>query len=368
MSQKIYRKMRSEMRSEICVCLSKGGFGDYNAMLDALRGDDPEERIEEKEERIEAIEAIEEKKERIEAIEEKKERIEAIEEKKERIEPIEINTILNSMKIFTIPIEEKEDRIEPIPPIPPIKEKKKKVDITKGFILPWCGVVMKGKCNALKLNSGLHTQCMKDSNEQYCTACLNIFVKNGGSCPYGTVEDRLKYDILEYKDPKGKQTIPYANVMKKLNINKEEAVKEANKMGWIIPECHFNLKSATRGRRKKEKECVKENCEEKKKRGRPKKEKEIVTINVGEELIASLIEDSQKIEKDEQIVEEKDEELRPSEIDEDDDATDVKQFEIDGVFYYISVDNVLYDMNSHDCVGIWNEDSLRIDEIPDDDD
>ena len=351
--------MRSEMRSEICVCLSKGGFGDYNAMLDALRGDDPEERIEEKEERIEAIEAIE-------AIEEKKERIEAIEEKKERIEPIEINTILNSMKIFTIPIEEKEDRIEPIPPI---KEQKKKVDITKGFILPWCGVVMKGKCNALKLNSGLHTQCMKDSNEQYCTACLNIFVKNGGSCPYGTVEDRLKYDILEYKDPKGKQTIPYANVMKKLNINKEEAVKEANKMGWIIPECHFNLKSATRGRRKKEKECVTdENCEEKKKRGRPKKEKEIVTINVGEELIASLIEDSQKIEKDEQIVEEKDEELRPSEIDEDDDATDVKQFEIDGVFYYISVDNVLYDMNSHDCVGIWNEDSLRIDEIPDDDD
>ena len=40
--------------------------------------------------------------------------------------------------------------------------------------------------------------------------------------------------------------------MKKLNIDKEEALKEAEKMGWSIPECQFELKSSKRGRPKKD--------------------------------------------------------------------------------------------------------------------
>ena len=32
-----------------------------------------------------------------------------------------------------------------------------------------------------------------------------------------------------------------------------------------------------------------------------------------------------------------------------------------------SEDNVLYDMKTHDCVGIWNELTKKIDEIPDED-
>lgn len=44
------------------------------------------------------------------------------------------------------------------------------------------------------------------------------------------------------------------------------------------------------------------------------------------------------------------------------------KFEIDGTTYLKSDDNVLFDMNSHDCVGIWNEESKTIDEIPDEDD
>ena len=63
---------------------------------------------------------------------------------------------------------------------------------------------------------------------------------------------------------------------------------------------------------------------EKKKRGRPKKEKEVVTANVGEDLIASLIQESQEEKAEETndvsvpVSEVKDEELKPSEIDEDD--------------------------------------------------
>ena len=272
-----------------------------------------------------------------------------------------------------------------------VKKEVKKEELKASCVLPWCGEVILGKCSALKLNSGLHTQCMKNCVEKYCEPCRKLVDKNGGIAPYGTVEDRVKCDILEYKDPKGKQTIPYANVMKKLNINKEEALKEAEKLGWSIPECHFELKSSKRGRPKKDTSAEDTESEggsesgEKKKRGRPKKEKEVVTANVGEDLIASLIQESQE-EKVEgkncvsvsvpvpvpvsvpvSVPEVKDEELKPSEIDDDDDETSVVKFEIDGKTYLKSEDNVLFDMNSHDCVGIWNEETKSIDEIPDDD-
>lgn len=258
--------------------------------------------------------------------------------------------------------------------------KKVKEEVKPSCVLPWCGEVIIGKCSALKLNSGLHTQCMKSCDSVYCDPCRKLVDKNGGIAPYGTVDDRLKYDILEYKDPKGKQTIPYANVMKKLNIDKEEALKEAEKLGWSIPDCHFELKSSKRGRPKKDTSAEDTESEagsesgEKKKRGRPKKEKEVVTANVGEDLIASLIQESQEEKAEEtnavsvSVTEVKDEELKPSEIDEDDEETSVVKFEIDGTTYLKSDDNVLFDMNSHDCVGIWNEESKTIDEIPDEDD
>jgi hypothetical protein len=266
-----------------------------------------------------------------------------------------------------------------------VKEVKKE-EVKPSCVLPWCGEVISGKCSALKLNSGLHTQCMKNCDSVYCDPCRKLVDKNGGIAPYGTVDDRLKCGILEYKDPKGKQTIPYANVMKKLNIDKEEALKEAEKLGWSIPDCHFELKSSKRGRPKKDTSAEDTESEagsesgEKKKRGRPKKEKEVVTANVGEDLIASLIQESQEEKAEETnavsvsvsvsvpVAEVKDEELKPSEIEDDDEETSVVKFEIDGTTYLKSEDNVLFDMNSHDCVGIWNEESKTIDEIPDEDD
>ena len=150
------------------------------------------------------------------------------------------------------------------------------------IVLPWCGEKLSGKCSALKLNSGLHTQCMKNVNENYCNGCSNLIEKNGGIAPYGTVEDRLKCGILEYVDPKGKQTIPYANVMKKMNITQEEALHEAAKLGWVIPPCHFEKKVSKRGRPKRDtsaEDTESDEGNETKKRGRPKKEKEIVSTS-----------------------------------------------------------------------------------------
>jgi len=60
------------------------------------------------------------------------------------------------------------------------------------------------------------------------------------------------------------------------------------------------------------------------------------------------------------------EELSEEEIDEedDDDETQVVKFQIDGKEYLKSQDNVLYDIESHDAIGCWNETMQKIDEIP----
>jgi len=317
-------EVRREVRHEVCLGLSLGGFGDYNSMLKAVGS--------------------------------------AVDRESE-----EVNSVVKEVVKSVVKSVVKKSEV------------KKSEELKANCVLPWCGSVIIGKCSSLKLNSGLYTQCMKNCDSKYCGPCEKLVDKNGGTAPYGTIEERLNCDILEYKDPKGKQVIPYGNVMKKLNIDKEEALKEAEKMGWTIPECQFELKSSKRGRPKKDTSAEDTESEagsesgEKKKRGRPKKEKEIVTANVGEDLIASLIQDSQEEKIEETtpvsgpVTEVKNEELKPSEIDEDDE-TNVVKFEIDGKTYLKSEDNVLFDMNSHDCVGLWNEESKSIDEIPDEDD
>lgn len=247
-------------------------------------------------------------------------------------------------------------------------ERKESVEILGSSVLPWCGVVIEGCCKGLRLNNGLHTQCNRSrGSNDYCGSCVKLMEKNGGSLPYGSVDDRLKCGILDYVDPKGKGTVPFANVMKKLNISKEEALKEAEKLGWTIPECHFEEKKGKRGRPKKDTSAddTASECSEgeKKKRGRPKKNKEVVNNNAGEDLIASLLEqeNSQEEKKEEELVEEVIEE------DEDEDETKVIKFEIEGKTYLKSEDNVLYDMESHDAIGLWNEESNKIEEIPDED-
>jgi len=232
---------------------------------------------------------------------------------------------------------------------------------------------------------------MKNSVEKYCGGCEKVIVKNGGIAPYGTVEDRLKCeDIMEFKDPSGKQTVSFVSVMKKLKIEKEEVLKEAEKLGWEVPECHFEMKASKKGRKgrpKKESSASADTEDsesdagsagsagseetEKKQRGRPKKENSIELVNVGEDLIASLILDSKvgtaemedrwEAETSESIM---DLELGVEEVEEEDETT-VEKKEINGITYLISDENVLYDLNSHDCVGIWDEETQTINEMPD---
>lgn len=286
-----------------------------------------------------------------------------------------------------------------------MKERVEKYKERKEVVLPWSGV--KEGCKVLKYNMGLYTQCGGSiSGGESCVGCVKEYSKKG-EYRYGTVEERKAVGIMEYKDPRGKGVVRYTEIMKKLNLTKEEVLSEAKRRGVEVAECHFEEKSAKRGRPRKEKEVV----GEKKKRGRPKKEKEMVSNKAGEDLIASLLNESKSEREDpiamgeqnakigidivdtkavasaetkanpmsgcEKATPDKDKDKskpmsgcdKPSadKADEEEEETVVIKYEIGGTTYLKSEDNVLYDMKTHDCVGIWNELTKKIDEIPDED-
>ena len=122
--------------------------------------------------------------------------------------------------------------------------------------LPWCEKVMEDQCRGLKVNHSLYTQCPQkigtDSN-MYCTTCSKQADGNDTGKPtHGTVEDRLAVDLMEYRSPSGKQVLPYANVIEKLNISRENAEAEAAKFDMVIAECQWEKVEKKRGRPKKE--------------------------------------------------------------------------------------------------------------------
>jgi hypothetical protein len=288
------------------------------------------------------------------------------------------------------------------------EEMKERVESYKErkIVLPWSGE--SEGCKVLKYNMGLYTQCGEKllGGGGSCVGCVKEYSKKGEH-RYGTVEERKAKGIMEYKDPRGKGVVRYTEIMKKLNLTKEEVMSEAKRRGVEVAECHFEEKSAKRGRPRKEKEVV----GEKKKRGRPKKEKEMVSNKAGEDLIASLLNESKSEREDpiamgeqnakigidivdtkavasavkatpmsgcEKATPDKDKDKskpmsgcdKPSADkadEEEEEETVVIKYEIGGITYLKSEDNVLYDMKTHDCVGIWNELTKKIDEIPDED-
>ena len=309
----------------------------------------------------------------------------------------------------------------------------------KGVEMPWCGVIEEMWCKSVRKNGGLYTQCRKSKVcGEYCGGCSVEKSKNG-ELKWGSVYDRMKVGIEEYRDRNGNKPLKYIKRMKKCGISMEEVLAEGKRLGWEVPKCHFEENEGKRGRPKKEKSVVEE-VVEKKKRGRPRKEKEMVSQNAGEDLIASLllgvpppydgigmgvpspydgidrqepvsenrsadqvqeeekepsadlVDQVQEEEKEpsadlaDQVQEEEkepsadkekepssdladqEEEKEPSADLADEEETFVIKFTIGGKIYLKSDDNVLYDLKTHDAVGVWNEKSNEIDELPDEDD
>lgn len=170
------------------------------------------------------------------------------------------------------------------------KEKKLKPSVP----LPFCGTVDESICFGIRLNHGLHTQCQndKDGLGEYCKTCQKHADKNANGKPaHGDIRDRLTCGLLEYRDPKGRQTTPYGNIVEKLGLDKEMVIAEAAKFGMTIPDEHWTVVKKTVGRPKKDvtnvSDTESESSKTTKKRGRPKKVKKVESA-VQDDLLSQL--------------------------------------------------------------------------------
>ena len=132
-------------------------------------------------------------------------------------------------------------------------------------------------CKAIRLNHKLYTPCGQIViSNGFCKVCI----KSGPK--YGTLEDRKKCLPCEYKTPNGESPLNYGNVMEKLFITREEAIREASKWKQTIPEEQFEIIKKKRGRKKKIDTIITSDEElipevKKERRGRPTKENHLIT-------------------------------------------------------------------------------------------
>jgi hypothetical protein len=161
--------------------------------------------------------------------------------------------------------------------------------------LPYCGKINEECCHGIRLNHGLMTQCgmLRNANEEYCKTCDIQSRKNSNGLPTnGNITMRGDEG---WRTPGGKQPVAYGNVMEKLGITQEAAMRAAQCAGVTISEDQFIKRAAQRGRPSKKVGASTSDTEseddpkKKKKRGRPKKDKKVVNGSSGDDLIANLM-------------------------------------------------------------------------------
>ena len=114
--------------------------------------------------------------------------------------------------------------------------------------IPWCGVRIADRCEALRAYHGLFAQCTSDSTEisSMCTSCEKA------GAPFGTVTMRKACGVFDYTDPKGKKCVRLANVVDKFDVEGgiDAFIAEAAKHGIEIPAEHLTKEVKMRGRPK----------------------------------------------------------------------------------------------------------------------
>ena len=114
--------------------------------------------------------------------------------------------------------------------------------------IPWCGVRIPDRCEALRSYHGLFAQCVSDNTETsiFCPSCE----KTGAQ--FGTVTMRAACGLFDYTDPKGKKCVRLANVVDKFEVEGgiEAFIAEAAKHGITIPAEHLEKEVKQRGRPK----------------------------------------------------------------------------------------------------------------------
>ena len=252
--------------------------------------------------------------------------------------------------------------------------------------LPWCGEVLTECCQAIKSCDKLYTQCMsaKQENEEFCKRCMTAAFKNNGEMPYGVVQDRLKDG---YTDKDGKKPVNYGNYMKTKDIKREDAEAQATKLGWTIPEEQFIVVEVKKGRKPKSK---KDNVEA----SDTEDEKEDLFKEAAKAAAEASSSDDDSSDDDEVLVEatkkrkanrkkaalkvaeesdpkrarteeEENSELEEEKMNESDDEeeeleADVTPFEHEGKDYLIDADYTVYDVNTHNPVGVYDREHDKL--------
>ena len=117
------------------------------------------------------------------------------------------------------------------------------------MLLPFCGKIVDDWCKGVRFNHGLHTQCTNAMTDgRYCKTCTKSAGNSASSKPtYGDIDDRALHGV-DYRDPKGKRTAPFANIVEKEGLDIDAAKEAAAKMGWTIPDEQLVKRAVTRGR------------------------------------------------------------------------------------------------------------------------
>ena len=202
-----------------------------------------------------------------------------------------------------------------------VKRSSKKVSpkekiVKSAFPLPYNGEMNGECCLGIRQNSGLYTQCPSARPEggAYCGACNKQATKNEHGLPdYGNIQMRLSkyFKDEEFVDPSGKKPVAFTKVMKKLKLTEEQVREEAAKHNMTLDPRHFVEAGKKSGRPASKEPKEPKETKELKAKGRPKKSKKVLELAGEEEdLFASLVMSSnkiqllEKVDQNEDIIEE----------------------------------------------------------------
>lgn len=120
------------------------------------------------------------------------------------------------------------------------------------ILMPFTGQVNEELCQGIRRNYDLFSQCSnnKMKEKEYCKTCQkNADKNNTAKPPTGDIKDRLEVGLLDYTDPKtGKKVISYIQYLNRQKIPKEDALNEADRLGFEIPDILMVESNRKRGR------------------------------------------------------------------------------------------------------------------------
>jgi hypothetical protein len=132
-------------------------------------------------------------------------------------------------------------------PAKPAKEPKAPKEVR--LPIPWCGVAIPDRCQALRSYHGLFAQCTAD-NTEICVMCPSC---EKAGAPFGTVAMRKACGVFDYTAPNGKKCVRLANVIEKFGLAdaaEQAFYEEAARLDITIPHEHFEKEVKQRGRPK----------------------------------------------------------------------------------------------------------------------